>query len=619
MAEFFSEIAQVAANKNQAAGTESAHYQQPKYEWFGEGASYSFPASFYPDLGDRSDYEWVNSVGTGSNTSYITKRDNLFWLPDAPNADNTGFDIVKPGLPDEKRLNIKVAGGVGHWLPAPVFRSFSYYLERSTNNFASNWYLRTPGLVLRNWRTNEEKIWTAGWQMSRNNNAGYDLPILTGENKARQVNNLGPDWIVYGAIFHFISDYTGNNQTPRSSFRDYRLGWYNPIGGSGSYKMIIPEKMSWDEFRAVKQKGEVTYYTLNQPYNVEGFGSTSGRYKWGVGVLDPNGKIYALPASHNYIAVIDPINRTKTELTDKYFSGGDQWLGGVLAPNGKIYGIPYNSDDVLEINPETNEINKFYVGSGHGGYPLWYGGVLASNGKIYGVPYKASRVLEFDPTNKTVATFGSLGTANGKWAGSVLAPNGKIYCLPYHESSILEINPSTRSVTKFGDVGSGQYKYAGGALAPNGKIYALPADSGKILEIDPNTRTVAQFGNFTGDDLYYGCILAPNGRIYGVPHYGEKILELNPRSGTNSPDDPPSWRFVEGPEEPWIGSGQYNVHGGILAPNGKMYFIPYDYSDFVEVDLGFPAATGPAGQETWSVPGLPGDVLDPRSAYFNKF
>ena len=53
-------------------------------------------------------------------------------------------------------------------------------------------------------------------------------------------------------------------------------------------------------------------------------------------------------------------------------------------------------------------------------------------------------------------------------------------------------------------------------------------------------------------------------------------------------------------------------------PSGLAYAFPFYSSGGIEVDLGVPAATGPAGQQSWSMPGMPGDKLDPRGPYSNN-
>lgn len=77
---------------------------------------------------------------------------------------------------------------------------------------------------------------------------------------------------------------------------------------------------------------------------------------------------------------------------------------------------------------------------------------MAPNGKIYCVPDGATEVLEIDPQTHQLDWFGSLSNSCCKWYGGALAPNGKIYCVPSDETTILEIDPTQKQVQTFGDL-----------------------------------------------------------------------------------------------------------------------------------------------------------------------
>jgi len=96
------------------------------------------------------------------------------------------------------------------------------------------------------------------------------------------------------------------------------------------------------------------------------------------------------------------------------------------------------------------------------------------------MPYNSTQVLEIDPETQNVTLFGSLSSDSGKWAGGVLAPNGKIYGIPRESTQVLEIDPETQNVTLFGNF-SGAGKWIGGVLAPNGKIYGISYNNTQVL------------------------------------------------------------------------------------------------------------------------------------------
>ena len=111
--------------------------------------------------------------------------------------------------------------------------------------------------------------------------------------------------------------------------------------------------------------------------------------------------------------------------------------------------------------------------------------------------------------------------------------------------------------------------------------------TGEFLGKDYTYRTATTFGSFTGLAKWYGGVLAPNGKIYGIPYNSTTILEIDPVTKTTSTFS----SFA----------GTNNWRGGVLAPNGKIYGIPYNSTTVLEID---PVA-GPA---PWAI-----------SNYLNKF
>ena len=66
----------------------------------------------------------------------------------------------------------------------------------------------------------------------------------------------------------------------------------------------------------------------------------------------------------------------------------------------------------------------------------------------------------------------------------------------------------------------------------------------------------------TGGNKWSGGVLAPNGKIYFIPFNASQILMFDPL--TNS---------ISLVGNTYIGSNKWN--GGVLAPNGKIYFTPH--------------------------------------------
>jgi streptogramin lyase len=166
----------------------------------------------------------------------------------------------------------------------------------------------------------------------------------------------------------------------------------------------------------------------------------------------------------------------------------------------------------------------------------------------------------------------------------VLAPNGNIYFMPASSTRVLVLNPNTNSLSLLPtpvlpQLGSG-LKYFGGVLAPNGKIYGIPdqANVDSVLIIDPKTNTIdtntitgiATINNYSG---WKGAVLHPNGKIYCVPYTARRVLVIDPQ--TNTVD---KYFITDLWNVPNNGDEFHRWHGGVLAPNGKIYCIPLHFN-----------------------------------------
>jgi hypothetical protein len=215
----------------------------------------------------------------------------------------------------------------------------------------------------------------------------------------------------------------------------------------------------------------------------------------------------------------------------------------------------------------------------------WYGGVLAPNGKIYCIPWDATDVLVIDPTTDTAVFPPGLSglTGSGKWLGGVLAPNGKIYCIPWDATDVLVIDPTTdTAVFPPGLSGlTGSEKWHGSVLARNEKIYGIPCDAATVLVVDPSSDTCVEIpipdppGPPDPTDLnkWYGGVLAPNGKIYCIPWDSDFVMTIDPKTDTVIPDAIP---FSAVATLKWV--------GGVLASNGKIYCIPREARRVLIID-----------------------------------
>ena len=84
------------------------------------------------------------------------------------------------------------------------------------------------------------------------------------------------------------------------------------------------------------------------------------------------------------------------------------------------------------------------------------------------------------------------------------------------------------------------------------------------------TAMASEFGSLSGSLKWNSGVLAPNGKIYAIPYNSSSVLEIDPETKTTS-----TFGSVSGSDK-W--------NGGVLAPNGKVYGIPRNSETVLEID-----------------------------------
>ena len=89
-------------------------------------------------------------------------------------------------------------------------------------------------------------------------------------------------------------------------------------------------------------------------------------------------------------------------------------------------------------------------------------------------------------------------------------------------------------------------------------------------------NTISSFGNFSGSgsEKWVGGVLAPNGKIYCMPYSSTSVLIIDPVTNTA---DTTTISGLTGNNK-WFGS--------VLAPNGKIYYIPFISTSVLVVNTG---------------------------------
>ncbi len=88
-----------------------------------------------------------------------------------------------------------------------------------------------------------------------------------------------------------------------------------------------------------------------------------------------------------------------------------------------------------------------------------------------------------------------------------------------------------------------------------------------------NTADTTTIAGLSGTSKWHGGVLAPNGKIYGIPRNSASVLIIDPAANT-----------AENTTITGLGSGGFKWVGGVLAPNGKIYGIPVDSTSVLIID-----------------------------------
>ena len=87
-----------------------------------------------------------------------------------------------------------------------------------------------------------------------------------------------------------------------------------------------------------------------------------------------------------------------------------------------------------------------------------------------------------------------------------------------------------------------------------------------------SSDTTSTFGSLSGGSKWYGGVLAPNGNIYGIPFGSTTVLKIDPTTDTAT-----TFGSL---------SGSTKWRGGVLAPNGNIYGIPYSAATVLKLTTG---------------------------------
>lgn len=228
------------------AQNQNNHYNVSLVPWFrATGQPSDHPNAFTPNIGRTYRFE-SNVDATAYN--YIYNKTDTLWPQDGDF--DKGFSIQSPRTSTTRQFNYRIVGGKGHWLPCPIFKTVSFYWSKESNDGA--WYLKHLGLVVKNAKTDEEKVWGSSLNST---NSSSRIAII---NNDSSIKNLGPDWFIYGVVFNLVRPATSSSAEPKARLVDFRLG-YECSGLTGTNKLILPKQMAWNNFASAMQAGQMKY------------------------------------------------------------------------------------------------------------------------------------------------------------------------------------------------------------------------------------------------------------------------------------------------------------------------------------------------------------------------
>lgn len=266
--------------------------------------------------------------------------------------------------------------------------------------------------------------------------------------------------------------------------------------------------------------------------------------------------------------------------------GNYAFSGGVLAPNGKVVLVPWHSA-VIGLY-DTNS-NTYANGPAHGhssnglvpGLGHYKGGVLSPDGRVIFVPSKNSTVGIYDPYENTFTTIES----ERSLAAGAVTSAGKVVFAPSQLSDIglYDLSLGTFSQLPVPPTQVGEGGFGGCVLLPNSEqVVFVPGDNRQIVVYDASDDSYSEVAasgplfqnqeaagfSWKGDEngvnfAFSGGVLAPNGKVIFVPFTSGVVGVFDPVAGTYS-DGPPHGKGISRP-----------FSGGVLMPNGRVVLVPY--------------------------------------------
>jgi len=336
---------------------------------------------------------------------------------------------------------------------------------------------------------------------------------------------------------------------------------------------------SGTEYGFTDAMGLFGYGIPNRNVNVIQELMTNNDMAYGVpyGLQKPNGFGSQSQSLYSYPPLQPGVSPTTPSISPSN-SSNSGWLNIIVGPDNMLYMFPYTGgiQYIGKWNPFNNQYSELKTNINS--YAT-NGSVLYQDGFIYSMPYNnATSVLKTDVRTGVSVVIATYPNSNG-CNGAVIDPYGYIW------SGMQNVNSSTVGPTwfdprtgKFGTLSAiGSNKYGNPILAPNGKIYFVTlsgsSNTGDIVVVDTRNKTQYVISNTSltnlitilgGSFTFSNGVVAPNGKIYLIP-YGNAgyVVELDP---SNDKLSAVGSYFNSGVNGRW--------GNGCLCPDGMIYAPP---------------------------------------------
>jgi len=284
------------------------------------------------------------------------------------------------------------------------------------------------------------------------------LVIHTGENPSASVfssEHLKGDWLYHGGVLANdgciytvpcnatsvlrIEPGSPPRITSFGKLPQTRQKWYGGLLGSDGAVYCIPNNADSVLKISPGVRPETQLFGELEP----------GGYKWHGGCVGADQRIYGIPAHADNVLCIEPGASPKIyqyggplEVGNYRPDGRYKYGGGVLAPNGAVYAFPSDAARVLKIlPPDSPEPRVHAVGRAFDDeHNKWQNGFVGRDGNVYGIPLNARGALKIDTATDEAEEVGCF-EGREKWEGGVEGPDGALYCMPMRAKRVLKIVP----------------------------------------------------------------------------------------------------------------------------------------------------------------------------------